>query len=65
MAIKITGTSWNKKRCVTVFWATFADDCALLFNTRADLILGTNYLYHHLRKFGLLMHIGRDLGSKT
>jgi hypothetical protein len=44
----------------------FADDCALLFNTREDLILGTNYLYHDLRKFVLLMHIGRDkVGSKT
>jgi len=44
----------------------FADDCALLFNSRDDLAIGANYLYHHLRRFGLLMHIGRgDIASKT
>ena len=44
----------------------FADDCALLFNTREDMIKGANYLYHHLRRFGLLMHIGKGtVASKT
>jgi hypothetical protein len=48
-------------------WSSlFADDCALLFNSRADLIIGINYIYHHLQRFGLLMHIGHgDIASKT
>ena len=66
---KITGSRWNRKRDVTVYelWASlFADDCALLFNSREDLVIGANYLFHHLRKFGLLMHIGiGDIASKT
>jgi hypothetical protein len=44
----------------------FADDCALLFNTRADLVAGTRYLYAHLQRFGLTMHVGRGgAASKT
>ena len=44
----------------------FADDCALLFNTRADLILGTKCLYHHLLKFGLAYaHLANQVASKT
>ena len=65
----ITGSKWNKKRGVTVYelWVSlFADDCALLFNSRDDLKLGANYLYHHFRNFGLLMHIGQGaVASKT
>ena len=42
------------------FWASlFADDCALIFETREDLIAGTDAIYAHLRKFGLNMHVGR------
>ena len=59
----------RKKRGDFVFqlWRSlFADDCALLFGTRADLIVGTRYLYAHLRKFGLMMHVGRGgATSKT
>ena len=50
------------------FWASlFADhDCGLLFNTRSDMIIAADYLYQHLRRFGLLMHIGREATpSKT
>jgi len=57
----------RKKRGDFVFqlWRSlFADDCALLFRTRADLIVGTRYLYAHLRKFGLTMHVGRG-GAKS
>jgi hypothetical protein len=44
----------------------FADDCALLFNSREDLIRGSNHIFSHLRKFGLLMHVGRGgTASKT
>ena len=57
----ITGAKSNRKRNVTTFgfWSSlFADDCALMFESRSDLIKGSNYIYHHLRRFGLLMHIG-------
>ncbi len=49
------------------FWLSlFADDCAIFFNSRADLIIGSSYLYNHLRKFGLLMHVGNGaVPSKT
>ena len=44
----------------------FADDCTLLFNSRADLITGFNHIFAHLRKFGPQMHIGRGATiSKT
>jgi hypothetical protein len=44
----------------------FADDCALLFNSREDLIAGSNHIFAHLRKFGLHMHVGRGTtASKT
>ena len=67
---EITGAKSSMKgRHVTEFelWSSlFADDCGLLFNTRVDMITGANYLYHHLRRFGLLMHIGRGAtASKT
>jgi exonuclease III len=57
------------KKGTTTFelWASlFADDCALLFNTRADMIAGANCLFSHFRRFGLQMHIGRGQdASKT
>jgi hypothetical protein len=44
----------------------FADDCANFFSSRANLELGTSYLFNHLRRFGLMMHIGVDTTlSKT
>jgi hypothetical protein len=65
----ITGARSSRKRNVTTFdlWSSlFADDCALLFESRSDLIEGTNYIFHHLQRFGLLMHIGKgDTASKT
>lgn len=61
---EITGAKSERKRGVTAFelWSSlFADDCALFFDTREDLIKGTNYLFHHLQRFGLLMHIGKGV----
>ncbi len=44
----------------------FADDCAIFFNSRADLELGASYFFKHLRRFGLMMHIDVDTTlSKT
>jgi hypothetical protein len=63
------GEKSERKRGATTFefWLSlFADDCALFFNTRSDLITGTSYLFNHLRKFGLLMHVGNgSVLSKT
>ena len=63
------GENSTRRRDATSFelWASlFADDCALLFNSRDDLIAGSNHIFAHLRKFGLQMHIGRGAAaSKT
>jgi len=64
-----SGERSARKRGATSFdlWASlYADDCAILFETRADLITGTSCLFNHLRKFGLQMHVGTgDTASKT
>ena len=58
-----------RKRGASTFehWCSlFADDCALFFNTRSDLEIGASYLYNHLRKFGLQVHVGNgSTASKT
>jgi len=63
------GEKSTRKRHATSFefWLSlFADDCAIFFDSRADLITGASYLYNHLRKFGLLMHVGNGaVMSKT
>jgi hypothetical protein len=56
------GETWNRKRNIEHFelWRSlFADDCALFFETREYMIAGANYIYAHLKRFGLHMHIGR------
>ena len=70
-----SGETWSRKtekenhRNVKAFelWASlFADDCALLFDSREDLIIGAEYIFQHLRRFGLQMHVGRGAqASKT
>jgi hypothetical protein len=67
---KISGDAYRfAKKTITIFelWASlFADDCGLLFETRADLIAGANCLYQGFLRFGLHMHIGRGAtASKT
>jgi hypothetical protein len=64
-----TGAKHDQKRGVTsfeLFSSLFADDCALIFNTREDLIVGSNYIFSHFLRFGLQIHIGRGgTASKT
>jgi hypothetical protein len=44
----------------------YIDNGSFMFESKADLKKGTAILYHHMKHFGLLMHIGRDGGkSKT
>ena len=64
-----TGERSTRKRGVHTFehWVSlFADDCAIFFETREDLVEGTSYLFNHLRRFGLKMHVGNgSTASKT
>ncbi len=49
-----------------LWMSLFAEDCAIFFNSRADLELGASYLFNHLRRFDLMMHICVDTTlSKT
>ena len=49
-----------------MFASLFADDCAVLFETREDMVTGIDYMIKHLRRFGLLIHVGRGTtASKT
>jgi hypothetical protein len=36
----------------------FVDDTAIVANTSEELVKRGKELYHHFRKFGLLMHVG-------
>lgn len=64
-----SGESTYRKRGASTFehWTSlFADDCAIFFESRADMLTGTSYLFNHLRKFGLQMHVGSGpTASKT
>ena len=49
-----------------LFASLFAGDFAIFFETREDMVTGTSYLFSHLRKFGLKMHVGSGTtASKT
>jgi len=64
-----TGKRPMRKRGAThfeLFASLLADDCTLLFESRVDMGMGTCYLFNHLRKFGLKMHVGSGArASKT
>ena len=57
---KVSGTDWtNQGEFAFNFWASlYADDAACPFDSRATLLAATNAIHHHLRLFGLLMHVG-------
>ena len=56
----VSGTDWtNKGEFEFGFWASlYADDAATPFASRAALLAAANSIYHHMRLFGLLMHVG-------
>jgi hypothetical protein len=37
----------------------------VFFQSREDLVIGANYLFNHLKRFGLLMHIGRGIKDQA
>jgi hypothetical protein len=43
----------------TLHWLLYADDSAILFTSRADLVRGARLLNKHLSRFGLVMHRGK------
>jgi len=46
------------------YLSLFADDAAFSFDSYEDLVIGLKYLYHHLKSFGVDMHVGRN-GQKS
>jgi exonuclease III len=46
------------------FYSLFADDAAFNFESREDMVIGMEYLYKHLKSFGVDMHVGRG-GEKS
>jgi hypothetical protein len=55
------GGNSNRERNATHFelWASFfAGDCAILFNSRDNHIMGSNHIFSDLIKFGLQMLFG-------
>jgi len=62
----VSGTDWtNKGEFEFGFWASlYADDAATPLASRAALLAATSSIYHHMRLFGLLMHVG-SAGKKS
>jgi hypothetical protein len=49
-----------------MFLSLYVDDSSFIFETKEDMQKGASILYHHMKRVGLRMHIGRDGGkSKT
>jgi hypothetical protein len=59
------GQSTTTKGTVfNLFLSLYVDDGSFIFETKEDMQKGASILYHHMKRFGLLMHIGKD-GSKS
>ena len=62
---RLTGQdSRSKETPFNIFYILYIDDGTFMFDSREDLIKGTNMLYEHFKMFGLSMHIGKD-GKKS
>ena len=55
---KTKGTAFN------LFLLLYVDNGYFLFETKEDLAKEATIIYHHMKRFGLLMHIGKN-GSKS
>ena len=66
---RLYGEKYNRKRgarCFQLPPSLFADDCAVVFETREDMEIGMTYMIKHLSRFGLNVHVGRgQTASKT
>jgi hypothetical protein len=47
-----------------LFLSLYADNGSFIFESKEDMANGTTILYHHMKRFRLLIHNGRD-GSKS
>jgi hypothetical protein len=47
-----------KETTFDLFLSLYVDDGSFLFESKQDMAKGTTILFHHMRRFGLLMHIG-------
>ena len=43
----------------------YADDAGVIFATREKLVDGFKILYKHFARFGLLIHVGRQVEDTT
>ena len=48
---------------VEILQCLYVDDCAFIFNSRADMTRGIALLYCHFGRLGLEMHIGRGTAA--
>jgi hypothetical protein len=55
---KTKGTAFN------LFLSLYVDNGSFIFESKKDMAKGAMILYHHMKWFGLLMHIGKG-GSKS
>jgi hypothetical protein len=64
---KMKGQNYKTKGTMfELFLSLYVDDGSFMFKSKADMQKGASILFHHMKRFGLLMHIGRDGGkSKT
>jgi hypothetical protein len=64
---KMKGQNYKTKGTIFyLFLSLYVDNGSFMFESREDMIKGSAILVHHMRRFGLQMHIGRDGGkSKT
>ena len=66
---RLYGERYNRKRGARCFGlppSLFADDCAVIFDSRDDLQVGMTYMIEHLKRFGLNIHVGKgSTASKT
>ena len=52
---------WDDGNLFEFIMSLYADDAAFAFETRNDMIAGTTVVNSHMKRFGLTMHVGRDV----
>ena len=62
----VTGMNWRKKggrESFSVWCSLYADDAGNMFDTREEIERGSVLIFEHFAKFGLSVHVGRDLDN--
>ena len=64
---KIHGEKCTRKGTKFECWLQlFADDAAIIFESRGDMVIGMRHIMAHMKRFGLTAHVGTaDVKSKT